>query len=946
MKYTKWLVAMVGAAMLTSCVDDFDTNDYVVTKPGNSEDYEYLNEYEPLKNYVDRSAHPNFKVSAALNAGEFNNRGNLFTLARANFDEIVAGNAMKMSSVVSDKGEFNWGTVQSFVSAAESGDLSIYGHTLAWHSQQPVKWLNSLIADRKIEIEGAEETETFTPVKKRVIKVEAGDLEEAAWDTQFWLMTNDILHAGDTYELSYESYAYLEASVGTQLHKNPGEYVHWAAVGNFSFAPEWETHKATGTIPSEGEGTFSIALNINDKAEANTYYFANLSLKINGVEQLNNGDLSGDDNSSFFTKEKRGNVVSSTILDEYLKRELVMGGGVSYEEVTTTINKRVIKVAATEMVDQPWDNQFWIVANNPFNAGDSWEVSMEIRADKEAAPGTQIHGKEPGSYLHWAAIGNPKFTTEWTTFEASGTIANEGNGGQSIAFNLNDFADANNYYFGNISFKVNGVEQVNNGDLATSDNSSFYEKLDRGNPVPSTILDKYTMTEIKEVSGTKTTHVDKRVIIVDATEMVEQPWDNQFWIVANNPFNAGDSWEVEMEIKGEKNAAPGTQIHGKDPGSYMHWAAIGNPSFGEDWSVFKVSGTIPNEGNGGQSIAFNLNDFADANKYYFGKISFKVNGVEQVNNPDFKTNDASSFYQKLDRGNPVVCTILDGYDIVEEIKSTVPLTPEEKKDTLMFAMKKWVDGMMNATEGKVKAWDLINEAISGGGNVNGYYDLQHFEGYETGKWDVGGDAFYWQDYFGSEEYGVIMEKLAREAYAAQEGANPADLKLFINDYNLESTWDNNKKLESLIYWIGVWESKGAKIDGIGTQMHISYIRDAAQQENQKKHITRMFELMAKTGKLVRISELDMGLCDKQFGEGVKTTDMTFADEKAMADYYQWIVEEYFRVIPVAQQYGICQWCITDAPASSGWRGGEPVGLWYQDYTRKPAYAGWAEGLKK
>ncbi len=253
-------------------------------------------------------------------------------------------------------------------------------------------------------------------------------------------------------------------------------------------------------------------------------------------------------------------------------------------------------------------------------------------------------------------------------------------------------------------------------------------------------------------------------------------------------------------------------------------------------------------------------------------------------------------------------------------------------------MNKWITGMMNATGGKVKAWDLVNEAISGGGNVDGFYELQH------GSADNATD-FFWQDYMGDVDYVVTAEKAAREAYAAIEGTNPADLKLFINDYNLESTWDDNKKLRSLIYWIGKWEEAGAKIDGIGTQMHISYFIDPTSQENQKKHITQMLELMARTGKLVRISELDMGIADKQFGKQLMTSEVTFEQEQAMAEYYKWIIQEYFRVVPVAQQYGICQWCLTDANVNSGWRKGEPVGLWTEGYLRKPAYAGWAEGLQ-
>ena len=128
-------------------------------------------------------------------------------------------------------------------------------------------------------------------------------------------------------------------------------------------------------------------------------------------------------------------------------------------------------------------------------------------------------------------------------------------------------------------------------------------------------------------------------------------------------------------------------------------------------------------------------------------------------------------------------------------------------------------------------------------------------------------------------------------------------------------------------------------------MHISYYLDATKQKSQEEHITRMLELMAKTGKLVRISELDMGVIDLD-GNAMQTEDLTFDIEKQMADYYQWIIEQYLSIVPTAQQYGICQWCLTDSPASSSWRAGQPVGLWTEDYLRKPAYAGWAEGLKK
>jgi len=274
---------------------------------------------------------------------------------------------------------------------------------------------------------------------------------------------------------------------------------------------------------------------------------------------------------------------------------------------------------------------------------------------------------------------------------------------------------------------------------------------------------------------------------------------------------------------------------------------------------------------------------------------------------------------------------------------TIPQTAQEIRDTLVYAMDKWIKGMMEACDGKVKAWDLVNEAVFGEGNDGeGNYVLQSASQKNSGSWDVGGSAFYWQDYLGSLDYVRQACRLARKY-------GPEDVKLFINDYNLESTWDDNKKVKSLINWIKKWEADGVtKIDGIGTQMHISYYLNATDQAKQKKCITTMFELMAATGKLVRVSELDMGICDRQFGNVIATADVTEEQHKLMADYYKWIYQEYLRIIPPAQQWGICQWCPTDAKGNisdiGGWRNGEPVGYWTLDYYRKHAYAGVCEGL--
>ena len=270
--------------------------------------------------------------------------------------------------------------------------------------------------------------------------------------------------------------------------------------------------------------------------------------------------------------------------------------------------------------------------------------------------------------------------------------------------------------------------------------------------------------------------------------------------------------------------------------------------------------------------------------------------------------------------------------------ASIPLTDKEKKDTLEWAMDRWIKGMMEACEGKVKAWDVVNEAISGGDpDGEGVYALQHAPegGSET--------DFFWQDYLGDLDYVRYAVSKAREY-------GPEDIKLFINDYNLESDWDQNNKAKSLVKWIQRWESDGVtKIDGIGTQMHIWCYSNEELQGNKKKAIDNMFKELVKSGKLIRISELDMGYTNGSTGNEeanmVATANMTEEQHKKMAELYNYVIQSYFENVPVAQQWGICQWCITDSPASNGtWRKNQPTGLWNQNYSRKHTYAGFADGL--
>jgi len=696
----------------------------------NDNNYRYLDEYLALKEYIDYAKYPHFKLGAGTTVSDYLNKSLVKNLINKNFTETVAGNAMKMASCVDGNGNMNFSTVKNYVNTATAAGLNVYGHTLAWHSQQPNGWLRKLLADKP-----------------------APELTDGDVDIWTQAASKDFRKSQD---------------------------VGWKA--------------------NESEFGYTIKFDVTN-----------------------------------------GLVVTTTK---------------SYS----------------------WQVQFVAMSDIILEKGKTYKMTMKVKGSKA--------GRLDGRLGDWStgANVNVAFTTEWKDVEVNVKPTMESS---FLLLHVPSFV----------------------GEVCIQ--SIVFEEQKKG----------------------KSIEEDRRCLKVHATARTSEVWDNQMWVVPGS-FASGSSFVFTADVRADKPAYASTQIH-RAPGTYVSSDALGNVSFTTEWKRVSVSGKF---NSSGQSIAFNLSELAEENNYYFDNVSLKIGGMETIKNGDFETDDVSSFKVKENGGGAVAPQICEHLSYVY-VPTTIPLTQQERHDTLVYAMDKWIKGMMDACGGKVKAWDLVNEAISGGGNDGqGNYTLQHSEGYNPdGTWDVGGSAFYWQDYMGDLEYVRQACRLARKY-------GPEDVVLFINDYNLESDWDGNKKLKSLINWIKKWEADGVtKIDGIGTQMHISYYEKATTQASKKSAITNMFKLMAATGKYVRVSELDMGYVDAN-GKDVPTANMTEAQHKNMANYYEWIIKEFFRLVPVEQQWGICQWCTTDSPSNSGWRANTPVGIWDLNYYRKHVYAGFVRGL--
>ena len=96
-----------------------------------------------------------------------------------------------------------------------------------------------------------------------------------------------------------------------------------------------------------------------------------------------------------------------------------------------------------------WSAQFYILLNEELPVGESWRLKMSIRADRPATISTSSQA-EPRAWKG-GFVDAFDVTDEWQDFEWSDKNTVEGF--KSIAFDLNNDANSNTFYFDNIVFE-------------------------------------------------------------------------------------------------------------------------------------------------------------------------------------------------------------------------------------------------------------------------------------------------------------------------------------------------------------------------------------------------------------------------------------------------------------------------------------------------------------
>jgi endo-1,4-beta-xylanase len=252
---------------------------------------------------------------------------------------------------------------------------------------------------------------------------------------------------------------------------------------------------------------------------------------------------------------------------------------------------------------------------------------------------------------------------------------------------------------------------------------------------------------------------------------------------------------------------------------------------------------------------------------------------------------------------------------------SVEQTPAQKAAAIETEMKRYITTTMQRYAGKIKAWDVVNEAFMNEGQ------LRNNVTYKISDANLKSEFLYGQ-YIGTkyDDNNYILK-----AFQAAKAADPTALR-FINDYNLETSKLKVDSMKALVTFIN---SKEALVDGIGTQMHVAW-------NTPHKGIDYAFKTLASTGLKIRISELDVIANINK--SATYTPSATIPN--LQADMYKYIVQSYVKNVPAAQRYGITVWGVADTDSWLNTAATPDVPLLFdKNFKKKVTFSGFIQGLK-
>ncbi|MCA9241093.1 MAG: endo-1,4-beta-xylanase [Planctomycetales bacterium] len=227
--------------------------------------------------------------------------------------------------------------------------------------------------------------------------------------------------------------------------------------------------------------------------------------------------------------------------------------------------------------------------------------------------------------------------------------------------------------------------------------------------------------------------------------------------------------------------------------------------------------------------------------------------------------------------------------------------PRASREELLARMRQHIHTVVGRYKGKIKVWDVVNEAIADGGQ------------------DLLRDSLWRQ---------IIGDDFINKAFEYAHEADP-DALLRYNDYGLE----NPAKRVKLVKLVKSLQEQGAPVMAIGTQTHIS--ATFPSYEEMERTIKDLEEL----GLPIHITELDVNTSVR--GQRLTTADITedVTGGSLVDRAFEGQAEQYGNLFKVLKKHRdsvklVTFWGVNDGVS---WRsGGKPL-LFDEHNSPKPAF---------
>lgn len=226
------------------------------------------------------------------------------------------------------------------------------------------------------------------------------------------------------------------------------------------------------------------------------------------------------------------------------------------------------------------------------------------------------------------------------------------------------------------------------------------------------------------------------------------------------------------------------------------------------------------------------------------------------------------------------------------------------RDTLLAVLKNHIDNVVGHYKGKIREWDVVNEAIDG----------------QPAAWR-GAESSVWYKYIGRD--------FIDSAFVWAHKADP-DAKLYYNDYSLEWGLGAGAKAQFAVDSVAKrMKDAGIYITGIGTQTHI-----ANYHETTPQNVRALAQALDSLGLTLQITELDIGYDNGKI--------VTAEDEAAQGHLFRQFMDVFLEA-PNMEAFVIWGFCdkyswLADLYKFNGL-------IYDSSFTAKPAYDSLVASLK-